>query len=108
MIIQDPIYQNRVEFLYGKREDVIPRMKELGVQEENLPVKKDDGLVVEADSCFVIWVEDSKNMSILVHEIYHVVDAAFGFLGIEGENDSEFGACLAEYYMREICNHLAG
>lgn len=108
MKIQDPIYQNKVEFLHGNQEDVMPVMKELGIHEDSLPRQKDEGLVAEGEKCFIVWVKDCKNLPVLVHEIYHLVDEIFEFLGIEGDNDSEFGACLAEYYMREICNHLAG
>jgi hypothetical protein len=59
-------------------------------------------LVVEAKRCFILWVQDRNDISVLVHEIFHLVDDIFKFHGIEGDNHSEFGAKLAEYYMREI------
>jgi len=106
-MIQDNIYQNKVEFLHGKREDVVPVMKALGVHADNFP-SEESGLVVEATRCFVIWVEDVKDIPVLIHEIYHLVDDIFKFHGVEGDNHSEFGAKLAEYYMREILKHLEG
>jgi len=108
MIIQDDIFQHRVKFLHGKREDVMSEMKELGIQEDGLPGERDQGLVGDGKRCFVLWVKDPTDYPVLVHEIYHLVDEIFGFMGVDGENDSEFGACLAEFYMREICKHLAG
>jgi hypothetical protein len=106
MIIQDNVYLNKVTFLHGDRETVIEEMRTLGVPEENLPSAREEGCIVEAEKCFILWVRDSKNYPVLVHEIYHLVEEVFKYMGIDGDYFGEFGANLAEFYMREICKHL--
>jgi hypothetical protein len=107
-IIQDDVYNHRVVFLHGPLVEARAEMERLGVEEERLPTKKDSASLQEADRCFILWVPTPRNYPLLVHEIYHLVDEAFRYMGIEGDNDSEFGAHLAEFYMREICNYLDG